>query len=305
MTRIIVTGASGFIGHHLVAKLADSGHDVLCLGRSNSSLQRIKANVQKHVTDYSISNLSDIMNGYNIIVHLAGRRLSHADDKDFTSPFITQAASMLDNLLRAAKLNNIKRIVTASSIGVYSSANNAPYSEDQLPKPATPYGVMKLFCEQAVDFWCQNNDASAAHIRLAQCYGLGEKESGVLMRFIAQAKAGETLHVASDGSFPIDEIYVKDAINAFQNLIETNKTGAFNIGAGRGYSILDIAKVANTVFNNNKSNNIVVETKKAANNRQTEKHMNIAKAKQLLKWQPEYSLLDSFEHMHNNIQNNK
>ncbi len=303
MSKIVITGAGGFIGRHLVAKLKSHGHEILCLGRSTGSLKRIKGRAKKHVTDYSADSLAGIMDGYEIMVHLAGRRLTREDDPEFVAPFVCGAMEMLDNLLRAAKESGLRRVITTSSIGVYSLANTNGYDEDELPKPATPYGLMKLLCEQAADFWGLRNGVSVAHVRLAQCYGYGEKDSGALMRFVSHARRRKQLKVSNGGIYQIDQVYVVDAVRAFEILINSDIEGPFNIGSGVGYSVLEIAQTANSVFDNN--DRLEVEPATTSTAEEPQRHMNISKAQLELDWKPHYDLHDGFVSMKNEMQNEK
>jgi len=279
------------------------GHEVLCLGRSTGSLKRIKGRVKKQVTDYSAESLAGIMDGHEIMVHLAGRRLTREDDPEFVTPFVCGATEMLDNLLRAAKESGLRRVITTSSIGVYSLANTNDYNENEIPKPATPYGLIKLLCEQVADFWGRRNGVSVAHLRLAQCYGYGEKDSGALMRFVSQARRKEQLKVSNGGIYQVDQVYVADAVRAFEMLINSDIEGPFNIGSGVGYSVLEIAQMANLVFENNSK--LEVEPAGTSSAQEPRRHMDISKARLQLDWKPHYDLHDGFVSMRNEMRNEK
>ncbi len=296
MKRVAVTGAAGFIGRHLVTELHQKGYDVLCLGRSSKSLDRIKTNVPKRETDYSVRDLAQALESCDVLVHLAGQRLTHDDDPEFVAPFTDSAMKTLDHLLRAAKTNGLTRVLTASSIGVYSPANETPFHENDCPKPGTTYGLSKRFCEEVVDFWGERNNVPVAHIRLAQCYGHGEKDSGALMRLVGQARRKEMLKLNDGGSFQIDEVYVADAIRAFTKLIRCDEKGPFNIGAGKSYSVLEIAQTANEVFGNN--GNLYVEPAPQNTSIGASRYMDIKRAKELLGWWPQYDLNAGMRAMH-------
>lgn len=285
MSKIVITGATGFIGCHLSKELLSKGHQVTCLSRSTTALKKLSNGSVNLVTNYSKETLTEQLKNSEVLVHLAGRRLTRDDLPDMVYPFVNDASEMLDNILYACKENEVNRVVTASSIGVYSGENTVPYVESEQPKPATLYGLTKLFSEQRVDFYARKYNASAAHIRLAQCYGYGEKNTPALMNFIEKAINKENIVLNNGGVFPIDEIYINDAVDAFIKLIETNKTGSFNIGSGQGYSILEIAQTVNTVFNN-KDNVTILPLE----NKVRSTHMDISRALSELDWKPKCSL---------------
>lgn len=290
MSNIVITGATGFIGRYLTKALLLKGHNVTCLSRTSATFKSLDKNSKNIVTDFSIDNLTFQLDNCDILVHLAGKRLTRDDLPDMVHPFIDDAALKLDNLLYACKENNVKRIILASSIGVYSDKNNIPYTESDQPKPATLYGLTKLFLEQRMDLYERKYNTSVAHIRLAQCYGYGERTTGALMNFIEKAIKKEKIILENGGIFPIDEIYIDDAVEAFIALIETDKTGSFNIGAGRQYTILEIAQTINTVFNNENNIKVLPVTSKIK-----DKYLDISKAKELLSWEPKFSLKDGLE----------
>jgi len=290
MSNIVITGATGFIGRHLTEALLSKGHHVTCLSRSNSALKILSENSVNLVTDYSKEVLTRQLENCDVLVHLAGRRITRDDLPDMIYPFVNDAAEKLDNILYACKENSVKRVVTASSIGVYSDANDIPYAESDQPEPATLYGLTKLFSEQRVNLYARKYNTSVAHIRLAQCYGYGEKTTPALMHFIEKAINKEKITLNNGGVFSIDEIYIEDAVDAFINLIETDKTGSFNIGSGRGYTILEIANTVNTVFNN-KDNITILPLE----NEVKDTHMDISKALSELHWEPKFSLSAGIE----------
>jgi UDP-glucose 4-epimerase len=290
MSNIVITGATGFIGRHLTQALLSKGHYVTCLSRSSSALKILSKNSTNLVTDYSKEVLAVQLENCDVLVHLAGKRLTRDDLPDMIYPFVNDAAEKLDNILYACKENHVKRVITASSIGVYSDANTIPYVESEQPKPATLYGLTKLFSEQRVDFYARKYNTSVAHIRLAQCYGYGEKTTPALMNFIEKAINKEKITLNNGGIFLIDEIYIEDAVDAFIKLIETDKTGSFNIGSGKGYTILEIANTVNTIFNN-KDNITILPLEKEVK----DTHMDINRALLELHWEPKFSLSAGLE----------
>ena len=292
MKNIVVTGASGFIGRYVVKALLSKGYIVTSLSRNNHTQN---TNNQNHImvtTDYSQALLTKQLRSCDALIHLAGRRLSREDTPGMSAPFVCDASKILDNLLYACKENSITRVITTSSIGVYSDANSVPYTESEAAKPATLYGLSKLFSEQRADFYSRQYKGSVAHVRLAQCYGYGEKPTPAIMHFIEKALKKETIVLNDGGQYPIDEIYIEDAVRAFIKLVESDLEGPFNIGSGRSYTILEIAQTVNKVFGN--EDNIEIRPQE---NAFKEKHLDIAKAKTLLGWQPEFTLYDGLKDM--------
>jgi len=293
--KIAVTGASGFIGRHLVSSLLDGGVEVLCLGRSLETLEICDARAQKYATDFSAQSLSDITAGYDGLIHLAGRRATREDGPDHIAPFTNTAIPMIDSLMTAACKNQISRVVTASSIAVYNTQNTAPYSEDTIPLPANHYGLSKLCAEYAADSWGRRNNISVAHARIAACYGHGEKGTPALMSFVNKARNKQQIKLTDGGRYQIDEIYVMDVVRALQIMIRSEASGAFNIGSGTGFSIRQIAETANEVFAN--PTPILIEPESEEGRGGHNRHMSIEKAHKKLSWAPIFSLKSGLEAM--------
>jgi UDP-glucose 4-epimerase len=295
MTKVAVTGANGFMGGYLVEALLGRGHDVLCLGRSAESLASVEGDVERHVTDYGVEDLTAALAGCDALVHLAGRRSVRGEDMELVGEFAQVGLSMLDGLLRGALANGLKQVVQASSIAVYSGANRRPYSEDETPVPASNYGLAKYFCEQYADWWSRRHGIPVAHLRIAACYGAGEKLTPALMKMSDRAWRGQYLKVSDGGRHGIDQIYVRDVAGAILRVLETGGSGPYNIGAGRAASVLEIAETANAVFGND--GNLEVGPVEANSSPPAHNCMATGRAAEKLGWTPAYSLRDGLAEM--------
>ena len=133
--RIVVTGASGFIGRVLVQRACAAGHDVIALSRRDSELQG---------TYEDATVLARVFDGADAIVHLAARAHVGGTDRDFDINVRTTAA-----VARAAVAAGAGRLVFLSSIGVNGNVTRGkPFDESDPPAPVQPYARSKLRCEQ-------------------------------------------------------------------------------------------------------------------------------------------------------------
>lgn len=281
--RLIVTGATGFIGKHLVES-AKQHLEIVCLTRSSEN-HSSHENVSFLQTTYELDSLKDIFREDDVLIHLAGQRLT----KDETNPklfsFIEPNIKLTENLLIAACEANIRQVVLASSIGVYSENDSMPYLENTITNPCNVYGLSKLIGEQLVHYYCMKNSIKNTILRFSQCYGIGEKDTPVLMKFIKQANEKRKI-IAQDNEFYLDEIYIKDVIDAILLVVNKEAEGTFNIGGGKAYSILEMAETANLVFNN--ENNIEVTSGIKKYNQ--DNFLSIQKIKEHLNWSPRFDL---------------
>lgn len=295
MSRVAITGANGFMGKYLIEMLLAKGYEVVAIGRSESGLADLPAKVKRHVSSYSIEDLSTALQGCQSLIHLAGRRSVRGEDMELVAAFAETGLSMLDALLRACLTCGVETVVQASSIAVYSLQNDRPYREDQRPVPASNYGLAKLFCEDYAGWWSKRHGVPVAHLRIAACYGAGEKLTPALMKMSMQAFRGEQLSISNGGHHAIDECYVKDVAGAFITAMEAKAEGPFNIGAGRAVTLLEIAQTANQVYGN--EGNLVIEPANPDSSPNIHNHMIIDRAAKQLGWSPTYSLKDGLAEM--------
>ena len=286
--RVAVTGASGFIGRYLVPALAAGGHEVVALGREAGGLAPLQGDgVTVRATDYDAGDLADVLKGVDAVVHLAGRRSQRDDDPLSFRPFAETNLNLLETLFFAARDVGASRFVQASTIAAYSAANAIPYLETDNPVPLNPYGLSKLASEQLLTLWGGKTGVRTTSLRLAASYGYGERVSAVLMKFADAAWRRHTLTVRGNGRIGIDQIYVRDVVRAFVAALAPDAPGGvFNVGAGRVFSLLEMAEAVNAAFGND--GNLRIEDPQ--DGPAPAPHMSIEAARQGLGWKPEFSL---------------
>jgi len=294
---IAITGANGFIGRHVVEHLQQHGKEVRCLVREGADITALGEAFDIRRIDLSLDSLVEALKGCGSLIHLAGRRTLRSDLPGELSPFTTSGVPMMDALFRASSENGLSLIVQASSIATYSTRNTRPYVETEQPASLNPYGLSKVIAEQHAALWTATSGIPVTSLRIAACYGHGEREEAALMRFVGQARRNETMRVAEGGRYEIDQIYVKDVAAAFHAALEVGREGPVNIGAGRGYSVLDIAQTAHKVFGNDHP--IEMEGKDPGVSPNPKSYMRIDRAKEWLSWEPKYTLEQAFTEMKN------
>lgn len=279
--KVVVTGSTGFLGRYLLPVLRAEKMEVVGLGRSDS------ADV---VSDYSEKHLIEMFARVDVIVHLAARTMLRSDQPDDISPFLDPNVVLSSKVYQAARQAGVKRIVFASSRAVYGKENQAPFSEQELPRPNTAYGLSKLFAEMSLQLHSRHHGGpEVCSLRIAAIFGFGERESPVLMRFAAQAMRGEQLVLTGHPDYEIDQLYVADVVRAFVSAVHAKGVnGCFNIGCGRRLTLGEIAETVNGVFHAGHPvlyNNVTSEPEVSG-------HMDISKARKQLKWSPCYSLAE-------------
>ncbi|HAU2214154.1 TPA: NAD-dependent epimerase/dehydratase family protein, partial [Legionella pneumophila] len=172
MAKILITGATGFIGRSLVPALLSEGHDVRCavlqLDSTLQAEQIVINNLEVH-TDWT-----DALRNVEIVIHLAAR--VHIMKEYVTScldEYCKINSIATKNFAEQAAQNNVKRFIFLSTIKVHGefSQNSLPFSEDCRTQPEDPYAKSKLFAEQYIQEICQNTRMDFVILRPPLVYG--------------------------------------------------------------------------------------------------------------------------------------
>ena len=283
-STVAVTGASGFLGRHLVPALSDAGYDVVAVCRREPTVS-----VPFRRSDYTEATLTSALAGVDAVIHLAARRAMREDEPLDLEPYLGPNVRALRALCSAATAGGASRVVLASSRAVYPAVSDQPLQEERDEGPLNAYGLSKLFGEQYLAALTAAPELSAVALRFAAIYGEGERDSAVLMRFARLAGEGEPLVLRGNVEQRIDELYVKDAVQALiAALRATDVQGAVNIGSGRAVSVREIAEAVNGVFGNQGN----LRDDEAVDGPPLEATLDISRARRLLGWAPRLDLAD-------------
>jgi len=242
--RIVVTGSSGFIGRHLVAALAERGHQVIGLSRHAWAQS---AEAEHRVADLAEAGCLEALAGADLLVHLAGLSIvseSFAQPARYSRVNSLAALHVCEAARRAAA-----RVVLVSTLRV-CAPSAAPLPEEAPTQPDSPYGYSKLAAEQWGALYGRLLGLDVIVMRLVSVYGPGQQvtrgTSGVVAIFTRQALAGLPLQV--DGGQLRDFTYVDDAV---QGLVlaaaRPHPAGAgyrlYHIGSGRATALEELAEM--------------------------------------------------------------
>lgn len=273
---ILVTGGAGYIGSHTCVELLDAGYDVVVLDNlsnsSEKSLDRVKALTGKEVKFYKGDILDrDILNKIfkeekiDSCIHFAGLKAvgeSVAKPWEYYNNNIAGTLTLVDVM----RQNGCKSIIFSSSATVYGDPAQIPITEE-CPKGqcTNPYGWTKSMLEQILmDIYKADNEWNVILLRYFNPIGahksgtMGENPNGIpnnLMPYITQVAVGKLKELGvfgddydtPDGSCIRDYIYVVDLakahVIAMKRILEgkqKDKVEVFNLGTGRGLSVLEL-----------------------------------------------------------------
>jgi UDP-glucuronate 4-epimerase len=238
---VLVTGASGFIGRHVVRQLS-STHHVTALDLQPPPTPH-PAGVVYIACDLRDGDLPAMR--FDAIVHLAalgGVRPSIERPLDYLQTNLTGTLRLLEH----ARQHGTPRFIFASSSSVYGPTSGNPSSENDPLSPCSPYALTKQQGEQWGRLYTQLHGLDFIALRLFAVWGEGQRPDLALESFRRKILAGETITIHGDGSQRRDLTHVSDVARAVEGAIRWSGTGfvIFNIGTGTNHSVNDMLRAA-------------------------------------------------------------
>lgn len=247
----LVTGASGYIGQHLLQHYFEKGVDSKAYTRSAKPEYLKNINwIQGDILDYD--NLSAAMEGCSKVVHLACSSLNQSY-KNLRDDFLVNAMGTI-NVLQAALETNITQVVYLSTAQVYGKSKRLPLAESMQPKPDSPYARSKLIGEDYCQIYSTLNKLSTIVLRVFNVYGNDISElqrSSVENIFIQKLKANESITVTNSDESR-DFVHVRDVVRAINWAFDLKvHHDIFNIGSGVETKIIDLARMLKDLAKSN------------------------------------------------------
>jgi nucleoside-diphosphate-sugar epimerase len=209
---VLVTGAGGFIGRHLVDYLLARNRKVIALDVDPDALQRLHAHPRLRQVELDIrshGSVKALIKDADLIFHLAAAHLEVGVDEAYYRAINVKA---LKNMLHAAARENVRRFVHCSSVGVYGPLATVPADENTVCKPAIAYELTKLEGEEAVRSAVSSQGLSAIIIRPSWVYGPDCPRTLKLLRAINKRR----FFFVGDGQNLRHPLYIADLLSAFE-----------------------------------------------------------------------------------------
>ena len=318
MKTILLTGGTGYIGSHTCILLLQAGYNVVIvdnLCNSNISVldkiqtlagkrpEFVKADIRDE------SALSDLFDKYPIyaVIHFAGLK---AVGESVEKPLLYYRNNVEGSLCLFEQMNkhNVKRIVFSSSATVYGDPSSLPITEDFPLSATNPYGQNKLMVENILkDIAYADKDWHVVLLRYFNPVGahesglIGEDPNGLpnnLMPYVAQVAVGKLPHInvfgddypTHDGSGVRDYIHVVDLASGHIKALDVidDKEGCqiYNLGTGKGYSVIDVIKS----FEKISGNKIPYKIAARREGDIAECFADPSLSKKVLKWEAEFGM---------------
>jgi dTDP-glucose 4,6-dehydratase len=297
---VLVTGAGGFIGGHLVERLVREGARVRALVRYNSRNERgtldwFEPEVVRDV-EVMLGELRDIESvnaavaDTEIVFHLGAMiaiPYSYVNPRDF---FETNVLGSL-NVAQAALAADVERVVQTSTSEVYGTARQVPITEDHPLEPGSPYAASKVGADKLMDAFHRSFRLPVTVLRPFNTYGPHQSARAIIPTIVSQALAGDVLRLGSLEPRR-DLTYVSDTVNGF--LAAATSTPAIGqtiqLGTEHDVSVGEIVEIVGELV----GRELAVERDPERVRPEESEVMRLisspARAKELMGWSPEVDL---------------
>lgn len=296
-----VTGATGLVGGWLVRRLVESGADVVCLVRDwvpqsellrNQLIDRVKI-VRGDVLDQRL--LERTLGEYEVatVIHLAAQTIVTIANRNPISTFDTNIGGTWALLEACRRSPTVGQIILASSDKAYGDHSSLPYDEGTPLQGKHPYDVSKSCADLIAQAYASTYDLPVAITRCGNFYGGGDLNwNRIVPGTIRSILRGNRPIIRSDGKYVRDYFYVEDGAAAYMLLAEKLEEKedlrgqAFNLSNEIHVTTLEIVEMILRLMNSDHKPDILNE----ASNEIRHQYLSAVKARQILGWQPLFSL---------------
>ena len=300
--KILVTGACGFIGSHLVEQLIKKNFSVKAFTfynarGSNGWLDNIDKKLKKDFEiiqgdirdqDFLVNNTRKV----DVIFHLAaliGIPYSYNASKSYLDTNVYGTY----NVLNAAKTNNVSKTIVTSTSEVYGSAQTIPITENHRLSAQSPYAASKIGADQLALSFNKSFGLPVTIIRPFNTFGPRQSSRAIIPSIVTQIIKNKNIVKVGNLNPTRDFTYVEDTVNAYLKTIKNKNISGEVINLGNNFeiSINDILKILKKDFGYKFE--IVIDKKRirVKNSEVNRLYASNLKAKKILKWKPEHSKL--------------
>ncbi|MBN2448648.1 MAG: UDP-glucose 4-epimerase GalE [Phycisphaerae bacterium] len=309
--KVFVTGGAGYVGSHCVKRIVAAGHQVTVYDNlSKGHMQAVDPKAEFVRGDLADADkLGKLLRDgrYDAVMHFAAALDVGESVREPLWYFRNNVVNTI-GLLEQMKATDIKRIVFSSTCAIYGVPEDLPITEDLPKNPINPYGLTKLTMERAFATCAEAWGLGSTSLRYFNASGaaadgsIGQDYQPVLhlIPVVLQVPLGQrkavsvfgTDYPTPDGSCVRDYIHVEDLAEAHLLALEAVKEGrteAYNVGTGRGHSVLEVIAAARAVT----GHNIPVELGARRPGDPPELYSDPQKLRDTLGWMPRYREIEA------------
>ena len=304
--RVLVTGGCGFIGSNLTEALLEAGASVTCLDDlSTGKKKNIETFLEHDNFSFIEGDIRDFetckkaVEGCQYVSHQAALG---SVPRSLKTPLLTHSVNVTGflNMMEASRLAGVSKFVYAASSSTYGDNEALPKIESEIGRPLSPYAVTKLVNEYYAGVYKRNYGFNSIGLRYFNVFGPKQDPDGayaaVIPKFISSLLNKESPVINGDGSFSRDYTYIDNVVQAnLLALVTDNKNAlneVYNIAYGARTSLIELVNLLKDRLLNYNSDLIDIQPKFGPERPGDVPHSlaSIAKAKNLLGYDPEYDL---------------
>ncbi len=313
--RVLVTGASGFIGSHVVERLVQLGAQVRAFVHYNSRndwglLELLRKETLEHVEVFP-GDLTDAalvykaVAGCQVVFHL-GALIAIPYSYQAPQQFIDTNVKGTLNILQACLEEQIEKMIHTSTSETYGSALYTPIDEEHPLQAQSPYAASKIAADKLVESFHCSFELPVAIIRPFNTYGPYQSARAVIPTIISQALSDDD-SIKLGSLTPVRDLtFIEDTVSGFIRVAESGKSigSVFNVGTGHGVTISELVTVVLRIIGVDKL--IVADSKRfrPVKSEVTVLVCNNTKAREILEWRPRYTLEQGLQYTVEYIRNN-
>ena len=260
--KVLVTGSCGFIGSHLVERLLEEGCEIraFVLYNSFNSLGWLDSLPKEKLKKIDIiagdvrdsNNVKKATVGIDVVFHLAaliGIPFSYNSPESYLDTNIRGTLNILQN----ARDNNVKKVLITSTSEVYGTALYAPIDEKHPRQGQSPYSATKIAADAIAESFYRSFGLPVTIVRPFNTYGPRQSARAIVPTIITQLLSGKSVIELGDLRPTRDLLYVKDTVEAFVRIAQSDKTVGeeVNIATGKEISVRELAGKLVSIINPN------------------------------------------------------
>lgn len=247
--NILVLGAKGFIGSHVIESLSNTDHFVKAFFRSGEIDDGNCTVVKGDFSDHA--KLAEALTDVDLVIHCISSTVPSSSELDPVSDVQSNLVNTLELLQLMHKMKVPKLIYLSSGGTVYGNPSYSPVREDHPLNPISCYGVVKVSIEKFLSISESMWGVSSLIIRPSNVFGEGQSHSGaqgIISTLLKNSIQNRETTIFGDGESVRDYLYVKDLADLVVACLDFKKPGIYNAGCGTGKSVNEIISTVRDVY---------------------------------------------------------